>query len=82
VAIGRTAARQPLVEPFPRPLPGLRTLRADIGLSYAANGLIGLIFAATGPVAVILAVGTQGGCPRSRRCESTSSVPVGISSSA
>ena len=28
--------------------------------SYAANGLIGLIFAATGPVAVILAVGTQG----------------------
>src|SRR5574340_978325 len=34
---------------------------ADFGPSYAANGLIGLIFAATGPVAVILAVGTQGG---------------------
>jgi benzoate membrane transport protein len=60
VAIGRTAARQPLIEPFSRPLPGLRTLRADLGPSYAANGLIGLIFAATGPVAVILAVGTQG----------------------
>jgi benzoate membrane transport protein len=44
-----------------RPLPGLRRLAADFGGHYAANGLIGLIFAATGPVAVILAVGTQGG---------------------
>jgi benzoate membrane transport protein len=61
VAIGRAAARQPLIEPFPHPLPGPRTLGADLGPSYAANGLIGLIFAATGPVAVILAVGTQGG---------------------
>jgi benzoate membrane transport protein len=60
VAIGRTA-RQPLIEPFPRPLAGPRTLRADFGALYTANGLIGLIFAATGPVAVILAVGTQGG---------------------
>ena len=60
MAIGRTA-RQPLIEPFPRPLAGPRTLRADVGASYTANGLIGLIFAATGPVAVILAVGTQGG---------------------
>jgi benzoate membrane transport protein len=59
VAIGRTA-RQPLIEPFPRPLAGPRTQRADVGASYTANGLIGLIFAATGPVAVILAVGTQG----------------------
>jgi benzoate membrane transport protein len=61
VAIRRTAARQPLVEPFQRPLAGARTVRADFGPAYAANGLIGLIFAATGPVAVILAVGTQGG---------------------
>lgn len=60
MAIGRTA-RQPLIEPFPRPLAGPRTVRADFGASYTANGLIGLIFAATGPVAVILAVGTQGG---------------------
>ena len=60
MAIGRTA-RQPLIEPFARPLAGPRTLRADVGASYTANGLIGLIFAATGPVAVILAVGTQGG---------------------
>lgn len=60
MAIGRTT-RQPLIEPFPRPLAGPRTLRADFGASYTANGLIGLIFAATGPVAVILAVGTEGG---------------------
>ena len=32
-----------------------------MGGLYAVNGLIGLIFAATGPVAVILAVGKQGG---------------------
>ena len=56
----RRTSRPPLVEPFARPLPGLRALGADFGPSYAANGLIGLIFAATGPVAVILAVGTQG----------------------
>jgi benzoate membrane transport protein len=57
----RASSREPLVEPFARPLTGLRVLGADFGPSYAANGLIGLIFAATGPVAVILAVGTQGG---------------------
>jgi benzoate membrane transport protein len=33
----------------------------DLGPVYVVNGLIGLIFAATGPVAVILAVGKQGG---------------------
>ena len=60
MAIRRAAAREPLIEPFSRPLPGPRTLRADFGTSYAANGLIGSIFAATGPVAVILAVGTSG----------------------
>jgi benzoate membrane transport protein len=41
--------------------PGLRRLVRDSGPLYAANGLVGLIFAATGPVAVILAVGRQGG---------------------
>ncbi|QGK70427.1 benzoate transporter [Allosaccharopolyspora coralli] len=44
-----------------RPLPGPRRLARDFGALYAANGLVGLIFAATGPVAVILAVGQQGG---------------------
>ena len=33
----------------------------DFGGLYGANAVIGLIFAATGPVAVILAVGVQGG---------------------
>ena len=50
-----------LIERPPRPLTGLGRLRRDLGPLYAANGLIGLIFAATGPVAVILAVGRQGG---------------------
>jgi benzoate membrane transport protein len=53
--------KQHLIELPPRPLPGLRRLLQDTGGTYAANGLIGLIFAATGPVAVILAVGKQGG---------------------
>jgi len=44
-----------------RPLLSLRRIARDFGTVYAANGLIGLIFAATGPVAVILAVGVQGG---------------------
>jgi benzoate membrane transport protein len=54
-------AAQALIERPPRPLAGLRRVGRDVGPLYAANGLIGLIFAATGPVAVILAVGTQGG---------------------
>ena len=55
------AVREHLVERLVRPLPGPRRLVRDAGTLYAANGLIGLVFAATGPVAVILAVGTQGG---------------------
>ncbi len=55
------AMREHLIERPVRPLPGPRRLVRDIGPAYAANGLIGLIFAATGPVAVILAVGDQGG---------------------
>ena len=54
-------ASSTLIERPPRPLAGLRRVGRDLGLLYAANGLIRLIFAATGPVAVILAVGTQGG---------------------
>ena len=55
------AAEQHLFERPPRPLPGARRLMQDAGGVYAANGFIGVIFAATGPVAVILAVGAQGG---------------------
>jgi benzoate membrane transport protein len=55
------AVREHLLERPVRPLPGPRRLLRDAGGVYAANGLIGLVFAATGPVAVILAVGAQGG---------------------
>jgi benzoate membrane transport protein len=37
----------------------------DVGSAYAANALVGFIFAATGPVAIILAVGAQGGLAES-----------------
>jgi benzoate membrane transport protein len=55
------AVREQLVERPVRPLPGPRRLLRDAGSVGAANGLIGVVFAATGPLAVILAVGAQGG---------------------
>ena len=39
----------------------VRQFARDFGATYAANALVGFIFAATGPVAIVLAVGTQGG---------------------
>ena len=42
-----------------------RQFLRDFGTTYAANALVGFIFAATGPVAVILAVGAQGGLSES-----------------
>jgi benzoate membrane transport protein len=39
----------------------LRRIAADFGGVTAVNGLIAFIFAASGPVAIILAVGAQGG---------------------
>ncbi|MCV2489863.1 benzoate/H(+) symporter BenE family transporter [Geodermatophilus sp. YIM 151500] len=56
-----SAVHEHLFERPVRPLPGPRRLLRDAGGVHAANGLIGLVFAATGPVAVILAVGAQGG---------------------
>ena len=41
--------------------PGPRTILSDFGFLYAANGLIGWLFAVTAPVAIILAVGSNGG---------------------
>jgi benzoate membrane transport protein len=43
----------------------MRRLAADFGGIYAVNGLVAFIFAATGPVAIILAVGAQGGLSES-----------------
>jgi benzoate membrane transport protein len=39
----------------------MRRIAADFGGVYAANALVAFIFAASGPVAIILAVGAQGG---------------------
>ncbi|OFZ83766.1 MAG: benzoate transporter [Betaproteobacteria bacterium RBG_16_66_20] len=47
------------------PFPSLRQLAADFGGAYAASGLVAFIFAASGPVAIILAVGAQGGLTES-----------------
>ena len=47
------------------PIAGWRQLAADFGGTYAANGLVAFIFAASGPVAIILAVGAQGGLSES-----------------
>jgi benzoate membrane transport protein len=52
---------EPLIERPARPLLGPGRVLRDLGPTYVANGVVGLVFAATGPVAVILAVGTQGG---------------------
>ena len=43
----------------------MRRFLADFGFSYAASGLVGFIFATTGPVAIVLAVGAQGGLSES-----------------
>ena len=43
----------------------LRRFAADFGGLYAANALVAFIFAASGPVAIILAVGAQGGLSES-----------------
>ena len=43
----------------------IRRLAADFGAAYAASALVAFIFAASGPVAVILAVGAQGGLAES-----------------
>ena len=46
--------------PAERP-PKLRQVLSDFGLLYSSNGLVSWLFAVSAPVAVILAVGTNGG---------------------
>jgi len=43
----------------------VRKFLDDFGAAYAANALVAFIFAASGPVAIILAVGAQGGLAES-----------------
>jgi len=47
------------------PPAGLRQIAADVGGIYIASGLVAFVFAASGPVAIILAVGAQGGLSES-----------------
>ena len=42
-----------------------RRFFTDVGSTYAASALVGFIFATTGPVAIVLAVGAQGGLSES-----------------
>src|SRR6516164_2179267 len=46
--------------PAERP-PKLRQVLSDFGLLYASNGFVSWLFAVSAPVAIILAVGTNGG---------------------
>ena len=55
------AHQAPLLERPPGRPATPREFVRDLGPHYASNGLIGVIFSASGPVAVILAVGGQGG---------------------
>ena len=50
--------------PTERP-PGVGRIVADFGILYASNGFIGWLFAVTAPVAIILAVGSNGGLSES-----------------
>src|SRR5437763_8651398 len=50
----------PIERPDQRP-PAPGAVIADFGLLYASNGFIGWLFAATAPLAIILAVGSNGG---------------------
>ncbi|MEU0467135.1 benzoate/H(+) symporter BenE family transporter [Amycolatopsis sp. NPDC006131] len=53
--------RAPRFERPPKPVAGPRRVRRDLTGTTLTNGVIGLVFSATGPIAVILAVGVQGG---------------------
>src|SRR3954454_21063579 len=49
------------IEPPTERPPGIGRTISDFGILYASNGFIGWLFAVTGPVAIILAVGSNGG---------------------
>ncbi|MBT3535422.1 MAG: benzoate transporter [Rhodospirillaceae bacterium] len=50
-----------ILEPPPRPLPGLRESLAGVDRHNLVNALVAWLFAISGPVVIILAVGRQGG---------------------
>ncbi len=57
----RPPIRNRVLERPATPRPHAGEVVRDLGPAYAVNGTVGLIFATTGPLAIILAVGTQGG---------------------
>src|SRR5438477_3942494 len=54
----------PLERPL-LPVPGPRRMAADFGGAYAASAVVAFLFSCTGPVAIILAIGAQGGLAES-----------------
>ena len=54
----------PLERPL-LPVPGPRRVARDFGGTYAAAAVVAFLFSCTGPVAIILAVGAQGGLSES-----------------
>src|SRR5437773_195930 len=54
----------PLERPL-LPVPGPRRMAADFGGAYAASAVVAFLFSCTGPVAIILAIGAQGGLSES-----------------
>ena len=54
----------PLERPL-LPVPGPRRVLADFGGPYAASAVVAFLFSCTGPVAIILAIGAQGGLSES-----------------
>ena len=50
-----------ILEPPPRPLPGLKECLAGVDRHNLVNALVAWLFAISGPVVIILAVGRQGG---------------------
>src|SRR5438874_6756359 len=54
----------PLERPL-LPVPGPRRVLADFGGNYAGTALVAFLFSCTGPVAIILAIGAQGGLSES-----------------
>ena len=52
------------IEAASRPPTTFARLLSDLNPTTLVNGFIGFIFAATGPMAIILAVGDQGGLSR------------------
>ena len=50
-----------ILEPFQRPVAGIRDFFRDVGTVYIANAVVAILFSCTGPVAIIVSVGVAGG---------------------